>query len=918
MLMKKLFTWLLFGIFICFSLFVSAGYEKYEEYTANIKSINTSNILRLLWNKSYISKSLNSKSFKNRLAKESDSFEKKYKKNRMEFVDYSLWCWFLVAKDLFIEDNTKWSFDEIINNLFKSTKISELNIKDVAKDYLKDVAKNSLKQKNIFLPNMGTEVLLLWWNRKNIVSKFWWDYVPWNWPSIFRSSKVKPGFNHNLYKPLVVAWNMDEIEKEASFLCLPLLVNYIDDQLNENKVEGIVTKVKWTRLAELKLYFYTKFIDWNLHLWLKKEEIEKKIFNFSNIPSSENEFIDLWYIIDWKITNSNLHYIEFTNNNKSIEVLEILKLLEDKWFSNQIDNIIIDDINKYIIKGVSLRNLEMCRNTVNVLKLSNDYKIVKDSKWNLLIKKGRSCEKIRRNIIKELGYAEVDLVNVKNYPTPIYDEKKWLLIFSQDKKNTMNIDVRRMKAEHWNGVVSYLNEYFVDDIDARYKKKCEDSINSIDKDSSEYKENKRKYGSKIKWLSKEKLKSYYATFKSVVALKKCDSFTSIRKSLMLLIEYEIETREKIENIKKAKKTKEWEKTKNKINLHYWKKEKIIKEVQKVEVKGNETSCKIQQIDTYKYKRYGDMGDSRNYSLNWKSHAYIISKDWDFVLIKDWKELTRIAMRIGVAPKFKYSPDWKGFAYTTGKSTASILIKDWKEIEKYNHISQFAYSSDWKSFSFLAKKDWIYVLVRDWKEIEEFVKYDSIINFTYSPDLNGFVFMARKKWEPVLSIPTLVKDWKEIAKYDDIPQFIYSPDWKSFAYITKKDSDWDSILIKDWKEIAKYDDISQFAYSPDWKSFAFVAKKERRDREFILVKDWKEIAKYAYISKFIYSPDWKSFAYLVGILTEDLRIKTILIKDWKEVAKYDNISQFAYSPDWKKFVFMAAKDWKQHMFQQVCE
>ena len=152
--------------------------------------------------------------------------------------------------------------------------------------------------------------------------------------------------------------------------------------------------------------------------------------------------------------------------------------------------------------------------------------------------------------------------------------------------------------------------------------------------------------------------------------------------------------------------------------------------------------------------YGDFLFTQ--SLNWKNFAYVLKKDWKYIIIKDWVQIWNLYDNVS---KLIFSPDWKWFSYIAEKDWKYFVVRDWIEWDKFNNnldISNFIYSSNSKSLAYSTNWD-IYL---DWEKISNW-NYDIINSYSliFSPDSNKLTFSARN------SDNTIFYQYKNKTEYE---------------------------------------------------------------------------------------------------------------------------------------------------------
>ncbi len=284
----------------------------------------------------------------------------------------------------------------------------------------------------------------------------------------------------------------------------------------------------------------------------------------------------------------------------------------------------------------------------------------------------------------------------------------------------------------------------------------------------------------------------------------------------------------------------------------------------------------------------------NYSFN----TFIVRKDNNYLLIKDWVEQKIIQEK---GDKYIYFYGKQKFEYDF---INSIRIVKWGN-----------------SFIFSAKKADKYVVVKDGKEIWT---YDNIIysmnnnimsDFDVSPDKNSYTFIAEKNKKQIL-----VKDWFESEKYDKIGNLIinssinipiktvnhicygYINDAQN--YIFKAESEGKSLVVKDWVESEKYEEISDVNCYWNTKNYSYTVEKSGIN---LLINNWISISEN--IKKNINYLDKKDYIF------NDWFYSYIVI-NWVKSKKYTKISWFKYFNDWKWFSFVTETNKGQKVISYI--
>lgn len=227
------------------------------------------------------------------------------------------------------------------------------------------------------------------------------------------------------------------------------------------------------------------------------------------------------------------------------------------------------------------------------------------------------------------------------------------------------------------------------------------------------------------------------------------------------------------------------------------------------------------------------------------------ENWNDILQKDWK-IYEDYVRIY---DFLYSNDWESFSFTAkNKDWDYVLMKDWKQLvpEKMNI---FTLMSDlqyiWDSHTIAYKLQnidedsfelWYNIYNNETKK--GFYNCNRIDIYYWDSEQN-FSYTCQKNMKNTLYI----NKWNNILTYDNPWEFSYSPDGKSYAFTKIKD-DWSEYLIVNWFEIKNGNkencnwgncskSIYTFVFSDDSKYLAY-EKKYLWEREVFIngvLIDW---------------------------------------------------------------------------------
>lgn len=301
---------------------------------------------------------------------------------------------------------------------------------------------------------------------------------------------------------------------------------------------------------------------------------------------------------------------------------------------------------------------------------------------------------------------------------------------------------------------------------------------------------------------------------------------------------------------------------------------------------------INWFESQSYDMINDIDISESLE-NYSFITYIVRKDNNYLLIKDWVEQKIIQE--------------KGDKY---------IYTYWKQKLEYDYINSIRFIKWGNSFIFSAKKGDKHVVVKDGKEIWT---YDNIIysmnnnimsDFDVSIDKNSFTFIAEKDKKQIL-----VKDWFESDKYHKINNLIIKSSintpinkvnhicyWyinENNNYIFKAEKDWKTLIVKDGIESEIYDEISDIYCYWNTKNYSYTVEK---DESNLLINNWQVLNKN--IKKNINYLDNNDYIY------NDWFYSYIVI-NWVKSKKYMKISWFKYfwGSKWFSFVVETSKGQK---------
>lgn len=286
----------------------------------------------------------------------------------------------------------------------------------------------------------------------------------------------------------------------------------------------------------------------------------------------------------------------------------------------------------------------------------------------------------------------------------------------------------------------------------------------------------------------------------------------------------------------------------------------------------------------------------DYSYSDNSIYYIANKSykWEYILLKDWKEI----LSINSKPKEIYtSKIWWKYAINLWDR----LIINWKETKIYDTVLFFSFSYNWKNYTYqFLNWDWWYKINKDWKELNN---YEYMYSPVFSPDWKEFSYIAEKKdWNFVV-----VKNWLELDnKFESIWYIDYLDKWNNIFYTAEiNDKKWLYINNKLLVSLPKSVDISSTAFNStiNWESYV-VSYKDKIKLINIFNINWKEFKSHSLsdISDSSFSLKNSDYAITLDNNTSYANI----IKNWKKITWYDKTYSPLFLDDWT-FTFIWEKN-----------